>query len=389
MRVVLAPDSFKESMSAARAAEAMAAGVRDVDPGATCVPVPMADGGEGLLAVLPGLQLRTVPLTGPLGDPVRAELGWWPERRLAVVESAQAVGVHLVPPAERRVLRADSGGVGTLIRAALDLGAERIVLGLGGTVTSDGGAGMLRELGAVLVSDSGEVLPPGVPESLARVDPHGLDPRLSRVQIEIAGDVRNPLLGPRGAAAVFAPQKGADLEQVRRIEAALTRMAGALDVMAGVHGAIPPGRPTSWVATTPGAGAAGGLGAALLALGARIRPGVELVAEAVDLAGAIRSADLVLTGEGRLDRQTLDGKVAAGVCRIAAGAGVPVVVLAGTVHDVRPADLGAAAVRPIADGLPLPEALARGPELLRRATAELITDRPWDPRPGPQPSGRR
>lgn len=371
MRVVLAPDSFKESMTATRAAEAMAAGVHAVLPDARCVPVPMADGGEGTVLALGGTPVP-VPVAGPLGDPVQAQLGWQPERRLAVVESAQAVGMHLVPPGERDILRADSGGVGTLVRAALDLGADRIVIGLGGTLTSDGGAGLLRELGTRLRDDRGAELPPGAPMRLATLDATGLDPRLRAVRIELACDVRNPLLGPRGAAAVFAPQKGATGAQLPVLEAALGRMAAALD-RAGFGS----------VADRPGAGAAGGLGAALLALGARMRPGVQVVAEAVGLAEAVAGADLVLTGEGRVDGQTLDGKVPAGVCAVAAAAGVPVVVLGGSVDPAADlSGLGALAVREIATGLPLAEALRRGPELLERATAAVLRELARDPRPG-------
>lgn len=371
MRVVLAPDSFKESMTATRAAEAMAAGVHAVLPDARCVPVPMADGGEGTVLALGGSPVP-VPVAGPLGDPVQALLGWQPERRLAVVESAQAVGMHLVPPGERDILRADSGGVGTLVRAALDLGADRIVIGLGGTLTSDGGAGLLRELGARLLDDRGAELPPGAPVGLAALDAAGLEPRLRAVRIELACDVRNPLLGPRGAAAVFAAQKGATGAQLPVLEAALGRMAAALD-RAGFGS----------VADRPGAGAAGGLGAALLALGARMRPGVQVVAEAVGLAEAVAGADLVLTGEGRVDRQTLDGKVPAGVCAVAAAAGVRVVVLGGSVDPAADlSGLGALAVREIAAGLPLAEALRRGPELLERATAAVLRELARDPRPG-------
>lgn len=380
MRVVLAPDSFKESMSATRAARAMAAGVLAAHPEAVCVLRPMADGGEGTVAALLGgwddrsataARRIVVPVLGPLGAGVEAELAWLPERGVAVIESASAVGVHLVPPGARDVLRADSGGVGTLVRAALDLGAERIVLGLGGTLTSDGGAGLVRELGVRVLDRHGEPLPPGVPLDVATLDPTGLDPRLARALIDLACDVTNPLLGPEGAATVFAPQKGATPEQVPIIEAALSRMAGLLD---GVAVRVR-SRGSGGSASVAGGGAAGGLGAALLALGARMRPGVQVVAEAVGLAEAIAGADLVLTGEGRVDRQTLAGKVPSGVSALARAAGVPVVVLGGEVDstvDLSP--LGALAVHGIADGLPLAEALRRGPELLTAATARVLRD---------------
>jgi glycerate 2-kinase len=383
VRVVLAPDSFKESMSATRAARAMAAGVLAAHPEAVCVLRPMADGGEGTVAALLGgwddrsataARRIVVPVLGPLGAGVEAELAWLPERRVAVIESASAVGVDLVPPGARDVLRADSGGVGTLVRAALDLRAERIVLGLGGTLTSDGGAGLLRELGVRVLDRHGEPLPPGVPLDVATLDATDLDPRLARARIDLACDVANPLLGPEGAAAVFAPQKGATPEQVPIIEAALSRMAGLLDGVAVRVGSRGSGG-SGGSASVAGGGAAGGLGAALLALGARMRPGVQVVAEAVGLAEAIAGADLVLTGEGRVDRQTLAGKVPSGVSALARAAGVPVIVLGGGVDSSADlSSLGARAVHGIADGLPLAEALRRGPELLTAATARVLRD---------------
>ncbi|MEV7971637.1 glycerate kinase [Cellulomonas sp. NPDC089187] len=410
MRVVLAPDSFKESMSADRAARAMAAGVRAVHPDAQCVLRPMADGGEGTLAVCtsaPGWAAVEVPVAGPLGTPVTALLGWHPDRRLALVESAQAVGVHLVPPAERDVLRADSGGVGELLSAALDLGAKRVVIGLGGTVTSDGGAGLLRALGVRLLgpgvvrpgawgpgAETGVlgpgaatgVLGPGAPLGVTGLDATGLDPRLRRTVLDLACDVRNPLLGPRGAVAVFAPQKGATPAQLPVLESTLTALAPQLDHLRaarlrqdsprlnGLHTDHDERTP---VAALPGAGAAGGLGAALLALGARMRSGASVVAEAIGLPDAIPGADLVLTGEGRVDAQTLEGKVVAGVCQLARAAGVPVAVLGGSVaQDTRLNRLGAVAIRDLGTGLPLLEALRRGPELVEQATADLLRTLP-------------
>ncbi len=399
MRVVLAPDSFKESMSATRAARAMADGVIAARPDAACVTRPMADGGEGTVAALlegwaeptarSAAQRVVVPVRGPLGVRTRADLAWLPARRLAVIESASAVGVHLVPPGERDAMRADSGGVGTLLRAALDLGAERIVLGLGGTLTSDGGAGLLRALGVRVLDRDGDPVPPGVPVAVAALDRAGLDPRLARTRIDLACDVGHPLLGPGGAAAVFAPQKGATPEQVPVIEAALTRMACLLDRLAAQLGSAGPpagviGRGADIGATlgrarsatsVPGGGAAGGLGAALLALGARMRPGVQMVAEALGLAEAIADADLVLTGEGRVDRQTLGGKVPAGVCALAREAGVPVIVFGGAVDrtvDLSP--LGALAVHAISDGVEPAVALRRGPQLLAAATARALRE---------------
>ena len=352
MRIVLAPDSFKESMTAAQAAAAMTRGVRAVHPDADCVEVPMADGGEGtaeaLIAALRG-EWRTVVTTDPLGRPLVARYGLAPDG-LAVIEVAAAVGIGLVQPAERDVMRATSVGVADLVADALDAGATRLIVGLGGSVTTDGGAGLLAGLGAVWLDAAGAALSPW-PGSLAgldRVDLSGLDRRLTQVVIELACDVTNPLLGPSGAAAVFGPQKGAGPEQVPVLDAALTRIADAL-VRAGC----------AEVRDRPGAGAAGGLGAAFLSLGAGLRRGVEVVAEAAGLAAALLRADLVLTGEGSLDRQTLAGKTPAGVAELAGRYGVPVIAFAGR--------LGEGADELVGRGFVAVQSIMRGPDDLASA----------------------
>ena len=352
MRIVLAPDSFKESMTAAQAAAAMTRGVRAVHPDADCVEVPMADGGEGtaeaLIAALRG-EWRTVVTTDPLGRPLVARYGLAPDG-LAVIEVAAAVGIGLVQPAERDVMRATSVGVADLVADALDAGATRLIVGLGGSVTTDGGAGLLAGLGAVWLDAAGAALSPW-PGSLAgldRVDLSGLDPRLTQLTIELACDVTNPLLGPSGAAAVFGPQKGAGPEQVPVLDAALTRIADAL-VRAGC----------AEVRDRPGAGAAGGLGAAFLSLGAGLRRGVEVVAEAAGLAAALLRADLVLTGEGSLDRQTLAGKTPAGVAELAGRYGVPVIAFAGR--------LGEGADELVGRGFVAVQSIMRGPDDLASA----------------------
>lgn len=352
MRIVLAPDSFKESMTAAQAAAAMTRGVRAVHPDADCVEVPMADGGEGtaeaLIAALRG-EWRTVVTTDPLGRPLVARYGLAPDG-LAVIEVAAAVGIGLVQPAERDVMRATSVGVADLVTDALDAGATRLIVGLGGSVTTDGGAGLLAGLGAVWLDAAGAVLSPW-PGSLAgldRVDLSGLDPRLTQLTIELACDVTNPLLGPSGAAAVFGPQKGAGPEQVPVLDAVLTRIADAL-VRAGC----------AEVRDRPGAGAAGGLGAAFLSLGAGLRRGVEVVAEAAGLAAALLRADLVLTGEGSLDRQTLAGKTPAGVAELAGRYGVPVIAFAGR--------LGEGADELVGRGFVAVQSIMRGPDDLASA----------------------
>lgn len=368
MKVVLAPDSFKESMSAAEAAAAMARGVRAVYADAECVEVPMADGGEGTAEALVdalGGQWREVATVDALGRPITARYGLTPDG-LAVIEVAAAVGIGLIPPAEREVMASSSAGVADLVRDALDAGATHVIVGLGGSATTDGGAGLLAGLGAVWLDADGVALA-AHPEALTRldrVDLTGLDPRLERVEIELACDVTNPLLGPSGSAAVFGPQKGASPEQVPVLDGVLTRIADAL-VAAG----------RADVREVPGAGAAGGLGAAFLSLGGRRRRGVEVVAEAAGLARHVAGVDLVLTGEGSIDSQTLAGKTPAGVAEVAAASGVPVIAFAGRLGEGADELVGNgfAAVVSITTGpCDLATALADGPANLERAVATAL-----------------
>lgn len=369
MRVVLAPDSFKESLTAARAAAAMARGVRRVLPDASCVEVPMADGGEGtteaLVAALGG-RLLPVPTVDALGRAVTGVVGVAPGG-VAVLEVASAVGLALVRPDERDVLAGTSRGVADLVRATLDAGARRVIVGLGGSATNDGGAGLLVGLGARLLdADGRQVDPrPGALHGVAAVDLTGLDPRLRDVRVELACDVTSPLLGPSGASAVFGPQKGASSRQVEELERALATLADALEAAADRR-----------VRDVPGAGAAGGLGAAFLALGARRRAGVELVADAVGLRGHLHDADLVLTGEGSVDAQTLAGKVPVGVADVAGDAGVPVVVLAGRVDAAAAEALlarGVAAVVPVSSGpVPVAQALRDAETDVERTTSTTM-----------------
>jgi glycerate kinase len=320
MRVVIAPDSFGGTLSAAAAAKAMANGWRRADPDAVIDCVPMSDGGPGLVDVVhtaAGGEVRRVTVTGPLGAAVEA--CFLLDGSTAIVESAQACGLHLVPPPERDPLAATTAGVGELVRAAIGGGARRVVVGLGGSSTTDGGAGMLAALGAKLS-------PPGLigGGALSRVAEADLAParELCRdVDIVAATDVDNLLLGPEGAAAVFGPQKGAGPEDVQALERGLTHWAAVLRTQ------VPAG-----TADRPGAGAAGGLGFALFALGADRAPGVDLVLDAVGLRRRLEGADLVLTGEGSFDAQSLRGKVVTGVASTARAAGTPCVVLAGQVH---------------------------------------------------------
>ena len=356
MKIVIAPDSFKESLAAPQVAEAIARGWQAVFPAAECLLRPMADGGEGTVdAVLAaaGGERRTCTVSGPLGTPVEAHWGWL-DNGTAVIEMAAASGLHRVAADQRDILRACSQGTGELIRQALDAGARHIILGLGGSATNDGGAGLLRALGVRLLDRAGQPLAPGgaALARLAEIDLSGLDPRLAQVPVLVAADVDNPLCGPHGASAVFGPQKGASPEQVRLLDAALTHYAERMAATLGTDHS-----------TEPGAGAAGGLGfAARALLGARFRPGIAVVAELCGLAEAVQGADLVITGEGRLDAQTLHGKTPLGVARIAHAAGVPVIALAGS--------LGEGYQRLYAAGLSAAFSLAPGPIDLRQACAD-------------------
>ncbi|MBC9250274.1 glycerate kinase [Pseudomonas alcaligenes] len=328
MKVVIAPDSFKESLPAAAVAAAIAAGWRAVWPQAELLCRPMADGGEGTLdAVLAATagERRSCRVSGPLGEPVEAAWGWLADSRTAVIEMAAASGLHLLPAGQRDVLRASTRGTGELILAALDAGAARIILGLGGSATNDAGSGLLRALGGELLDAAGQPLEEGgaALAGFAELRLAGLDPRLGGVEFQVACDVDNPLCGSHGAAQVFAPQKGASATQVLQLDAALSHFADCC--------ALQLGRDERHF---PGSGAAGGLGfAARTFLAASFRPGIELVAELNGLEQAIIGADLVITGEGRLDAQTLHGKTPLGVARIARRHAVPVIALAGSLGE--------------------------------------------------------
>ncbi|MGC2855219.1 glycerate kinase [Novispirillum sp. DQ9] len=367
MRVVVAPDSFKGSLTSIQAAAAIAAGLRDAFPSVTCLPVPMADGGEGtvdaVVAVTGGEVVR-VPASDPLGRPLTAAFGWVPGRRLAVVEMAAASGLPLLAEHERDPARATTFGTGQVVRAALDRGAEALILGLGGSATSDGGSGLLRALGARLLDGAGREVA-GILDPVAEVDLSALDPRLRDIALTLACDVSNPLLGPQGAVAVFGPQKGVTPALAPVLEAALARFADALARAAGRD-----------ARDTAGAGAAGGLGFGVMtAAGGEVRSGFELIADLADLAGMMAGADLAVTGEGRLDAQSLFGKVPVGIARLGRRTGTPVAAFAGLV-DGDPALFraeGIAAVVPIVDApMPLVQALADAPALLRRAARRFM-----------------
>lgn len=324
-KIVIAPDSYKESLSALEVAQAVAAGFRQIFPDAEYVLVPVADGGEGTVDAMvaaTGGRRETVVVSGPLGERVEAFYGLTGDGATAVIEMAAASGLALVPPAQRNPLRTSSRGTGELIRAALDAGARRFILGIGGSATNDGGVGMVQALGARLLDAEGRALDGsgGDLARLERIDVSALDPRLAECRIEVACDVDNPLTGPRGASAVFGPQKGATPEMVQVLDANLAHLARIVERDLGVA-----------VDQVPGAGAAGGMGAAMLAFfGATLKPGIEIVTAAVDLDAHVRDADLVITGEGRIDFQTVHGKTPIGVARVAKRHGKAVIGIAGS-----------------------------------------------------------
>jgi glycerate kinase len=373
--LVIAPDSFGGALDSVGVAEAIAAGWRRQRPGDTVREIPMADGGEGTLAAIAlalgdGAERRSLETVDPLGRPVTAEWLLLDDGRGAFIEMAAASGLALLSPEERTpetCRSASTRGTGDLLRAALDAGVERITLGLGGSATTDGGSGMLAALGARLLDGEGRDLPPGggALARLARIDPSGLDPRLKDVQLVVASDVTNPLCGAHGAAATYGPQKGADPATVEELDAALAVFGDAIEAAVG-----------RLVADIPGAGAAGGTTAGLLGFtSAMVRPGVDVVAELVGLAEALEHADLVITGEGRADEQTLSGKAAMGVARLARTRTAPVVLLCGAVgHGAAALDASGvfAVVQPIGDRpMTLEESMADTERLLTNAAERV------------------
>jgi glycerate kinase len=324
MKIVIAPDSFKESLTAMQVAEAIEQGFRQIYPHADYLKLPMADGGEGTvesMVAATGGKIIPVTVTGPLGLPVDAFFGLSGDGDTAIIEMAAASGLHLVPSEKRNPLLTGTFGTGELILAALDHGARKIIIGIGGSATNDGGAGMMQALGAELRDEEGNDIGTGgaALAELSELDLSLLDARLAECDILVACDVDNPLCGEDGASAVFGPQKGATPQQVTLLDAALRHYGEQIEQASG-----------SAVINVAGAGAAGGMGASLFGLlNARLRPGVEIVTEALHLDEAVRDADLVITGEGRIDSQTIHGKTPIGVARVAKRFNVPVIALAG------------------------------------------------------------
>ena len=370
MKILVAPDSLKESLCALDAARAIEKGVATAIPGAEVLLVPFADGGEGTVAAMleaTGGQPRTCQAPGPLGDPVEAQWGVCGDGETAVIEMAAASGLELLDAPDRNPLRTSTRGTGVLIRHALDEGVKRIIVGIGGSATVDGGAGMAHALGVRFLDENGRPIEDpcgGRLVDIRAIETGGLDPRVSDVEVVVACDVTNPLLGPEGAARVYGPQKGATPQQVEALEDGMRNLSERIlrDL-------------DKDVSELAGAGAAGGLGAGLVAfLGARLENGAQTIARHLRLRQRMSGCDLVITAEGRLDAQSAYGKAPARVASVAHSLGIPVVALGGALKEGFEAlyELGVSAVFCIADGpLASGEAMGRASELLER-TAESV-----------------
>lgn len=328
MKVVIAPDSFKESLSARQVAQAIETGFRQVFPHWEYVQCPMADGGEGSVNALietSGGRLQNVRVVGPNCEQHEAQYGISGDNKTAFIEMAAASGIELVAPNERNPLTATSYGTGQLIEHALNQGIRHLILCIGGSATNDAGCGMMQALGASFTDESGEELPLGgaALAELANINVSGLDERLKQCEIEVACDVTNPLIGPDGASHVYGPQKGASPEMVRQLDSALAQFSRIVERDLDRS-----------VAAMPGAGAAGGMGAALYAfMDAKLCPGIEIMTRATHLEALLHNANLVLTGEGRLDSQSVNGKVPVGVASIAKHHELPVIAVVGALGD--------------------------------------------------------
>lgn len=328
MKIVVAPDSFKGSLTAVEVSDAIEQGVREIFPEAEIVKIPMADGGDGTVQCLvnaTGGEILREKVTGPLGDEVWASYGILGDKKTAVIEMAEASGLTLVPENKRNPLITTTYGTGQLIKFALDQGCRKMIIGIGGSATNDGGAGMVQALGVKLLDKDGEEVGFGGGElkKIFRVDTKRLNKRLSETKVLIASDVSNPLCGPKGASWIYGPQKGATPEIIEKLDKSLAHFAEIIkrDLNKDIK-------------DIPGAGAAGGLGASLMAfLDAELKPGIDIVIEIVKLEQAIKDANLVITGEGKIDSQTIYGKAPIGVARIAKKYNIPVIAVAAIIGD--------------------------------------------------------
>ncbi len=325
LKVVIAPDSFKGSLTGMEAAACIENGLKRALPGVSCQKVPMADGGEGTVQAIvdaTGGKFVKRTVADPLGRRIKATFGLSGDGKTAVMEMAEASGLALLKPRERNPMKTSTYGTGELMHHALKLGVSKILIGIGGSATNDGGTGMAQALGVRFLDAKGKELS-GCGRNLgkiASIDMSGLDPRLKHVHVEVACDVENPLTGRHGAAQVYAPQKGATPEMVKQLDAGLSSLAGVIKRDMGIA-----------ILKAPGSGAAGGLGGGLMAfVKGQLRPGVDIVIDSVKLARSIKGCDLVITGEGRMDHQTAFGKTPAGVARVAKEQGLPVIAICGS-----------------------------------------------------------
>lgn len=370
-KIVIAPDSFKGSISAGEAADAIRRGLQKnpaVAPDATLLTTPIADGGEGTLEALVSPQSTyTATVTGTGGDKTNAAYGYI--GKTAIIEMARAAGLTLVPEEKRNAATATTYGVGELIAAALDRGFRDILLTAGGSGTNDGGCGMLAALGASFTDESGRNFVPtgGTLDRICAIDLSGLDPRLAACTVTVATDVKNPLLGPEGATYVYARQKGADEAALAKMEAGMKHYAALIQQLCGRD-----------VAIIPGCGAGGGIATPLLAFcGATIRSGIDAVLDAVSFTSLLHGADAVITGEGKIDRQSLYGKAISGVAKAAAAQGIPVYVLVGCIGDDRQAlmDMGLADIYAIGDIAPSSAySMTHAGELLEQVAVQMTFD---------------
>ncbi|WP_096437397.1 glycerate kinase [Alteribacter populi] len=328
MKVVIAPDSFKESLSASEVADAIEAGFKQVFPDASYLKIPMADGGEGTVYALvyaTGGEIIEKTVKGPLGKPVNASFGLLGDKKTAVIEMSAASGLHHVPPELRNPLITTTWGTGELLLAALDHGAEKIIIGIGGSATNDGGAGMIQALGGELLDHSGHQIEPGGGQlqDLVSADLSVVDERMKHVKLEVACDVDIPLTGSNGASAIFGPQKGASPDIIEVLDKNLKHYAEVMETPVQKE-----------IRNTPGAGAAGGLGFGLLsAFSAELKSGVKIILEAVQFESQIKDASLVITGEGKIDHQSIHGKTPVGIAELAKKHGIPVVGMAGSISQ--------------------------------------------------------
>lgn len=369
MQIIIAPDKFKGSMSASEAARYIARGINSVLPNSELILLPLSDGGEGLVESLAGMgniSIVTTAVTGPLGQLVKAKWGFNDIGKTAIIEIAAASGLTLVPNEKRDPSVTSTFGTGELIKTALDYGCSNLIIGIGGSATNDGGAGMAQALGAKFFDHSGELLR-GCGAELIRlnhIDISDLDPRLQQVSVKVASDVNNPLTGPKGASYTYGPQKGATPEMVKMLDRGLENYRRVIKKTIGKD-----------IGGIPGSGAAGGLGAGLIAfLNAEIRPGIELVLDTLDIDRFLHHCNLLVTGEGKLDAQSVSGKAPVGVARRARKFNVPVIALAGIIEGGLEIfhEEGITACFAIADGpLSLDESISRGPQLIEKKAAEL------------------